>query len=74
MANDFQALFAKYPNIRHVFFNGSRAEAAFRRRALPALPKDRHVLKRLPSTSSGHAAMRLEAKVQAWCVVKNILS
>jgi double-stranded uracil-DNA glycosylase len=26
VANDFPALFAKYPNITHVFFNGSKAE------------------------------------------------
>jgi TDG/mug DNA glycosylase family protein len=74
VANDFAALFAKYPNITHVFFNGRKPETAFRRHALPALPEDRHVLKRLPSTSSGYAAMRLETKVQAWCVVKKVLS
>src|SRR5215467_5997853 len=28
--NNFSALFAKYPNITHVFFNGRKAEAAFR--------------------------------------------
>jgi hypothetical protein len=28
VANDFPALFAKYPNITHVFFNGSKAERA----------------------------------------------
>ena len=74
VANDFATLFAKYPNITHVFFNGSKPEKAFRRHVLPALPEDRHALKRLPSTSSGYAAMRLEAKVQAWCVVKKVLS
>jgi G:T/U-mismatch repair DNA glycosylase len=67
-------LFAKYPNITHVFFNGSKAEAAFRRHALPALSEDCHIFARLPSTSPAHAAMRFEAKVHAWCVVKNILS
>ena len=74
VANDFQALFAKYPNITHVFFNGSKAEAAFRRRVLPALLQDRYVFARLPSTSPAHAAIRLEDKVQAWCVVKKVLS
>jgi TDG/mug DNA glycosylase family protein len=74
VANDFAALFAKYPNITHVFFNGSKPEKAFRCHVLSVLPEDRHVLKRLPSTSSGYAAMRLEAKVQAWSVVKIILS
>ena len=74
VANDFPALFAEHPNITHVFFNGSKAEKAFRRHALPALHEDRHVFARLPSTSPAHAAMRLEEKVQAWCVLKKVLS
>ena len=48
VANDFAALFAKHPNITHVFFNGSKPEKAFRRHALPALRKDSHVFARLP--------------------------
>jgi len=71
VANDFPALFAKYPNITHVFFNSSKAERAFRRHVLPALPEDGHIFTRLPSTSPAHAAMRLEAKVQAWSVLKS---
>jgi len=75
VTNDFPTLFAKYPNITRVFFNGSRAETAFRRHALPTLPKDHHIVfTRLPSTSPAHAAMRLEAKVQAWSVVKKVLA
>jgi double-stranded uracil-DNA glycosylase len=62
VANDFSGLFAKYPNITHVFFNGRKPEMAFRRHVLPALPEDRHVFARLPSTSPAHAGMRLEAK------------
>ena len=73
VANDFAALFAKYPNITHVFFNGSKAEKAFRRHVLPVLLQDRYVFARLPSTSPAHAAMRLEAKVQAWSVLKKVL-
>jgi hypoxanthine-DNA glycosylase len=72
--NDFSALFAKYPNITHVFFNGGRAEKTFRRYVLPALPEDRHVFARLPSTSPAHAAMRHNAKVEAWSVLKKVLS
>ena len=37
VANDFPALFAKYPNITHGFFNGSKAERSFLRHAKPAL-------------------------------------
>jgi len=74
VANDFPALFAKYPNITRVFFNGSKAQTVFRRHALPALPEDHHIFTRLPSTSPAHAAMRLEAKVQAWSIVKKVLA
>jgi TDG/mug DNA glycosylase family protein len=74
VANDFPALFAEYPNITHVFFNGRKAETAFRRHALPALSEDHHIFARLPSFSPAHAAMRLEDKVLAWSVVKEVLS
>ena len=65
-ANDFARLFRDCPQIRHVFFNGSAAEAAFRRHvrgriALPALS-----FTRLPSTSPAHAARSFEAKLAAW--------
>jgi hypoxanthine-DNA glycosylase len=72
--NDFRALFAEYPSITHVFFNDGTAEGAFRRHVLPSLCEDRHVFARLPSTSPAHAAMRLEAKVRAWSVLKKVLS
>src|SRR6516162_2492392 len=62
VANDFPALFAKYPKIAHVFFNGRKAERSFLRHTT-TLSQDRHVFARLPSTSPAHAAMRLEAKV-----------
>jgi hypoxanthine-DNA glycosylase len=72
--NEFPAFFAKYPTITHVFFNGEKPETAFRRHALPTLNGDRHMLKRLPSTSSAYAAMSLDDKVRAWSVVKKALS
>jgi hypothetical protein len=68
-----QSLFAKCRNIAHVFFNGSKPEKAFRRHVLPALLQDRYVFARLPSTSPAHAAMRPEAKVLAWSVLKKVL-
>jgi TDG/mug DNA glycosylase family protein len=73
VVNDFSALFAKYPNITHVFFNGGKAERSFLRHAKPALSEDRHLFTRLPSTSPANAAMRLEAKVKAWSAVKKVL-
>jgi len=74
VTNHFPGFFDKHPNITHVFFNGMKAERVFRRHALPALTEDQHIFARLPSTSPAHAAMTLEAKVQAWCVVRKVLS
>jgi hypothetical protein len=45
-ANDFPGFFDEYPNITHVFFNGIKAEKAFRRHALPALTEDQHIFAR----------------------------
>ena len=72
--NDFPAFFAKYPGISHVYFNGSKAETAFRRHALPLLPSTQHGFTRLPSTSPAHATMPLDAKVRAWSVVLKALA
>jgi hypoxanthine-DNA glycosylase len=74
VANDFPAFFAKYPGISHVYFNGGKAETAFRRHVLPLLPSTQHVFKRLPSTSPAYAAMPLDAKVRAWSVVRKALA
>ena len=55
VANDFYSFFDTYPNITHVFFNGSKAERAFRRHALPGLTNARQMtFDRLPSTSPAH--------------------
>ena len=51
--NDFPA--ARYPSISHVFFNGSKAEKALRRHALPLMFSTQHIFTRLPSTSPAHA-------------------
>ena len=74
VANDFAAFFVKHPAISHVFFNGSKSEAVFRRRVLPTLAGDRRIYTRLPSTSPAHAGMTLKAKVQAWSVVRKVLA
>jgi hypoxanthine-DNA glycosylase len=73
VANDFPDFFHEHPNITHVFFNGGKAEKAFRRHTLPSLNDHQLQLQRLPSTSPAHAAMTLEAKVQAWSVVRKAL-
>jgi G:T/U-mismatch repair DNA glycosylase len=73
-ANDFAALFASFPTITHVFFNGAKSEAAFRRHVLPSLTGSLRVLVRLPSTSPAHAGMTFDEKVNRWHAVTKALS
>ncbi|MFK8016956.1 MAG: DNA-deoxyinosine glycosylase [Gammaproteobacteria bacterium] len=76
VANDFTSLFAKCPNLRHVFFNGAKAETAYRRYVLPSLDPVHAELAttRLPSTSPAHASLSVEQKAEQWQVVKLALS
>ena len=66
--NDFVKLFAAYPGITHVFFNGGKAENSFRRHVAPHL-ETRLEFTRLPSTSPAHAGMSFEKKMAAWQVI-----
>ncbi len=68
-ANDFGTLWAQYPHIQRVFFNGAKAEALFRRLVLPSLPKRPLALQRLPSTSPAHAGWNQARKLEAWRAV-----
>jgi len=73
-ANDFTALFTSFPKITHVFFNGAKSEAAFRRHVLPTLAGSQRVFARLPSTSPAHAGMTVDEKVKRWSAVTKALS
>ena len=73
-ANDFGALFASFPKITHVFFNGAKSEAAFRRHVLPALAGPERAFSRLPSTSPAHAGMTFDEKVKRWRALTKALS
>ncbi len=72
--NDFPAFFAAHPEIRAVFFNGRKAQSAFKKLVLPDLP-DFHVEQNLlPSTSPAHAGMSFEEKYRAWLQIKTFLT
>ena len=66
--NDFGTLFAGYPGIARVFFNGGKAEQVFRRMVLPGLRVPME-FRRLPSTSSTNARYTFDGKLQAWRAV-----
>lgn len=61
--NDFPRLFAEFPALRRVYFNGGKATELYRRLTAPAVCGVHY--HRLPSTSSAHAIPRAE-KIAAW--------
>lgn len=69
-ANDFRAFFRAHRSVTHVFFNGAKAEASYRRHVRTGIdrPLAGRVLHfaRLPSTSPAHAALPYARKLAAW--------
>ena len=75
IVNDFPSLFRDCPGIRHVFFNGRKAQQLFMSQVVrkqPALVRDL-ALTLLPSTSPAYAALSAERKIAAWSVVREVL-
>lgn len=64
-ANDFRAFFRTHRAITHVFFNGAKAEASYRRHVLDAIDVPLRY-RRLPSTSPAHASLSYARKLAAW--------
>jgi len=69
--NDFQNFFGTHDKIRAVFFNGAKAESAYRQYVLPALSTIPISYVRLPSTSPAHASLSYEQKLHAWRTALN---
>jgi hypoxanthine-DNA glycosylase len=65
VVNNFAELFANYPSISRVYFNGAKAADLYRRLALPGERIAPLEYQRLPSTSPAHV-MRPGAKLDAW--------
>jgi len=73
--NDFVGFFRKHPNIAAVFFNGQKAETAFRRHVLDSLQPTQREMRfvRLPSTSPAHAGRTLAEKLAKWRAGKSLI-
>jgi TDG/mug DNA glycosylase family protein len=65
IANDFAAFFSAHPRVMHVFFNGAKAEASYRRH-VGAQAGEAIRFTRLPSTSPAHASLPAARKLAAW--------
>lgn len=68
VVNDFVSFYHRHPRIRAVFFNGIKAEQAYRKFVIPVLPERMrtHFVLRLPSTSPANARLTLQAKLEQW--------
>lgn len=64
--NDFQSFFHTHKKITHVFFNGGKAEACFKRYVLPENDLGLLQLSRLPSTSPANARLSFADKCKIW--------
>jgi TDG/mug DNA glycosylase family protein len=69
IANDFRTFFRTHTKISHVFFNGAKAEACFKRQVLKDLEGDSISYARLPSTSPANASMSFADKLRAWRII-----
>lgn len=65
VANDFRRFFRTHRDITHVFFNGAKAEASFKKHVLPVMEVPLHY-RRLPSSSPANASVPLRRKLAAW--------
>jgi len=64
--NDFNGFFLQHPGIKHVYFNGAKAEQCFLKHVLPTLTTAQPGYQRLPSTSPANAGMSYQEKLLAW--------
>jgi TDG/mug DNA glycosylase family protein len=67
-ANDFVSFYRAHPRIEQVFFNGAKAEACYRKYALPLLGDVTRPpgYRRLPSTSPANASLSRAHKLRVW--------
>ena len=72
--NDFKALFKRYPNIKLLLFNGTKAFDVFKKHIGFEVLADR-VFKKMPSTSPipGKNIKSFEGKLEDWRVIASYL-
>ena len=72
--NDFVSLFASFPLIKTVFFNGATAESLYKKFVYRDFSAKYRAINyaRLPSTSAAYAAMHYQDKLAAWAVLKEL--
>jgi hypoxanthine-DNA glycosylase len=73
--NDIAAFLKRHSDVREIFFNGGKAESAFRRHSLPLVEELGRDIRytRLPSTSPAHAGRTFEQKLALWRAVQHAI-
>lgn len=69
VANDIAGFLESHPDVRHIFFNGAKAQSAYKRHIGHQVQPDRVTLTRLPSTSPANASYSFVARLDAWRAV-----
>lgn len=64
--NDFETFFKQHPQIKHVFFNGTKAEQSFKKFVIGKQRLPQLTFHRLPSTSPAHAGISYANKLLVW--------
>lgn len=67
--NDFKSFLQSHPEIQHIFFNGQKAEKAFKKHVSPNLSSQIHnktTFITLPSTSPANTHMTKDEKLAIW--------
>jgi len=73
-ANDFNQFFQQHPDIRWVFFNGSKAQQAYQTHVMKQHTDAPLHYHRLPSTSPAMAMLSKEQKYAEWCLLREKLN
>lgn len=71
ITNDFESFYSNHTNIKHVFFNGTKAEKEYNKHVVPKIShKHSHIeYYRLPSTSPAMAMLSKEQKLAEWMII-----
>ncbi|SHG90163.1 G/U mismatch-specific uracil-DNA glycosylase [Flavobacterium fluvii] len=64
--NGFDSFLKAHPNIKHIYFNGQKAAAFFKKHVKL---ENEYQLTVLPSTSPANAGKSFEAKLKEWSVI-----
>lgn len=73
IANDFAPFLRAHRGIGVIYFNGAKAEHAYRKHVLPGLPGALAGIatRRLPSTSPANASYSFERKLTSWMMIRD---